>query len=71
MVSLIESKSAILKTTTLKELEQVVESFVDAGRYRYNYDLDYNDNAIIAEMNLQYGMAELLRLAAKREQSML
>lgn len=48
-----------------------MESFVDAGRYRYNYDLDYNDNAIIAEMNLQYGMAELLRLAHKREQAML
>lgn len=71
MASLIESKAAILKTTTLKELDRVVESFVDAGRYQYNYDLDYADNAIIAEMNLQYGMAELLRLAAKRERAML
>lgn len=67
MIKLIESKAAILKTTNSKELERVVESFVDAGRYRYNYDLDYADNAVIAEMNLQYGMAELLRLAAKRE----
>lgn len=71
MNSLLESKAAILKTTTVSQLEQVMDVIIDAGRYQYNYDLDYADNAIIAEMNLQYGMAELLRLAHKREQSML
>jgi hypothetical protein len=70
-MKLIESKAAILNTRTLDDLQNVVESFVDAGRYQYNYDLDYGDNAIIAEMNLQYGMAELLRLAAKRERALL
>lgn len=71
MNSLLESKTAILKTTTLNQLEQVMDVIINAGRYQFNYDLDYADNAIIAEMNLQYGMAELLRLAAKRERSML
>jgi len=70
-MKLIESKAAILNTRTIDELKNVVESFVDAGRYQFNYDLDYADNAIIAEMNLQYGMAELLRLAAKRERALL
>ena len=70
-MKLIESKAAILNTRTIDELQNVVESFVDAGRYQFNYDLDYADNAIIAEMNLQYGMAELLRLAAKRERALL
>jgi len=70
-MKLIESKAAILNTRTIDELQNVVESFVDAGRYQFNYDLDYSDNAIIAEMNLQYGMAELLRLAAKRERALL
>lgn len=70
-MKLIESKAAILNTRNLDELQAVVESFVDAGRYQFNYDLDYADNAIIAEMNLQYGMAELLRLAAKRERALL
>ena len=70
-MKLIESKAAILNTRTIDELQNVVESFVDAGRYQFNYDLDYADNAIIAEMNLQYGMAELLRLAAKRERTLL
>jgi hypothetical protein len=70
-MKLIESKAEILNTRTIDELKNVVESFVDAGRYRFNYDLDYADNAIIAEMNLQYGMAELLRLAAKRERTLL
>lgn len=70
-MKLIESKAAILNTRNLNELQAVVESFVDAGRYQFNYELDYADNAIIAEMNLQYGMAELLRLAAKRERALL
>lgn len=70
-MKLIESKVAILNTRNLGELQNVVESFVDAGRYQFNYELDYADNAIIAEMNLQYGMAELLSLAAKRERALL
>lgn len=70
-MKILEAKAAILATKTADELANVVESFVDAGRYRFNYELDYADNAIIAEMNLQYGMTELLRLAHKREQSML
>ena len=70
-MKLIESKAAILNTKNPAELHEVVESIIDVSRFSYNYDLDYADNAIIAEMNLRYGMAELLRLAAKRERALL
>jgi hypothetical protein len=70
-MKLIESKAAILNAKNPAELHEVVESIIDASRFSYNYDLDYADNAIIAEMNLRYGMAELLRLAAKRERALL
>lgn len=70
-MKILEAKAAIINTRNLDELSEVVLSIIDASRLNYNYDLDYSDNAIIAEMNLQYGMAELLRLAHKREQSML
>lgn len=70
-MKLLEAKAAIINTRNLDELSEVVLSIIDASRFNYNYDLDYADNAIIAEMNLNYGMAELLRLAHKREQSML
>lgn len=70
-MKLIEAEIEILKTETRRQLESVVESYINAIRYQYNYDLDYADNAIIAEMNLRTDLAKLLRLAHKREQTML
>lgn len=70
-MKLIEARAAILAAKGSKELYDVIESFSLAAGFRFESDRSYDDNAIRAEGNLMFGMAELLKLAAKREKAWL
>lgn len=72
MTAIFEAKIHIMKAETLDALNQVVELFCEtAGYHQYNSNLDYAANALLADTACRYGIAELLRLAAKRERVLL
>ena len=64
----VQMKRAILQAENLKELNTVVNQTIDifSAHRVYNPDLDYNDNAIIADANLHSGFADVMRLAHQR-----
>lgn len=72
MTVIFEAKIHIMKAETLDDLKQTVGLFCDtAGYHQYNDSLDYAANAMLADTACRYGIAELLRLAAKRERVLL
>ena len=72
MTAIFEAKIHIMKAETLDTLKQTVELFCEtAGYHQYNGSLDDAANALHADTACRYGIAELLRLAAKRERVLL
>lgn len=66
---IVQIKRAILTAETMTELTAAVEDAITLCNWRrgYNYQQDYSANAIIADANLNSGMADCLRQAAQRE----
>ena len=72
MSAIFEAKIHIMKAETLDSLQEAVEGFCDAaGYYHYKPELSYAENALFADAQTRYGIAELMRLADKRERFLL
>ena len=65
---IVEIKKRILNSQTELHLASATLDGVDMlnGSRFFNPKLDYNENAIIAEVNSQYSLADVLRLAHQR-----
>jgi phage host-nuclease inhibitor protein Gam len=66
---IVELKKQILNSQTSIELAGAVMKTVARlnGERYLNTKIDYNENAIIAEANSQYALADVLRLAHQRQ----
>lgn len=66
--TVLQIKRAILNAENVIQLSRAVEQSIQTFRaYKlFNPQLSYNENAIIADANLQSGFADTLRLAHQR-----
>lgn len=66
--TVLQIKRAILNAENVIQLNRAVEQSIQAFHaYKlFNPKLSYNENAIIADANLQSGFADTLRLAHQR-----
>jgi hypothetical protein len=63
---LIEAKSEILRASSLLELHAATENLCHLGRYTYDEQMSYSENAELARLQLKPAVAECLQLAEKR-----
>jgi hypothetical protein len=63
---LIEAKSEILRASSLLELHAATENLCHLGRYTYDEQMSYSENAELALLQSKPAVAECLQLAHKR-----
>lgn len=63
---LIEAKSEILRASSLLELHAATENLCHLGRYSYDEQMSYGENAELARLMDNKPVAECLQLAEKR-----
>lgn len=65
----IDAKLMMIKANSRDELWSAVEAYINYSRYQYNYERSYEENAVVAKLNL-HPIGELLSLAAVKERAL-